>query len=87
MCLAVPAQVLSLDETGHACVDLDGVHHEACVELVPDVRIGDFVIVHAGFAISLIDPQEAEETLELFRQLNRLARAPSTLDQAAEPAL
>lgn len=68
MCLAIPGKVLSLEGTT-AVVDYgDGTTRRADVSLV-DVAVGDYVIVHAGFAIQTVDPHEAEETLHLFRQM------------------
>lgn len=67
MCLAVPAHVIEADGE-FATVDLAGVKMKVCISLVDDVEIGDFVIVHAGFAITKLDLAEAEETLRLFRE-------------------
>lgn len=68
MCLAIPMQVKSM--TGETAVcEIDGVKREASLMLVEDVRVGDFVLVHAGFAMEKLDPAEAETTLALFRQL------------------
>ena len=69
MCLAVPAQVTRLDESGQGAVDYMGSEVRANFSLVPQVRRGDWVIIHAGFAISVLDEAEARETLELFREL------------------
>lgn len=67
MCLAVPAEIKSIE--GHnATVDYGGVSRTANISLV-DVKVGDFVIVHAGYAIQVLDRVEAEKTLEIFRQL------------------
>ncbi len=67
MCLAVPAEVKSIE--GHtATVDYGGVSRTANISLV-DAKIGDFVIVHAGYAIQVMDREEAEKTLDLFREL------------------
>ncbi|MCU0852872.1 MAG: HypC/HybG/HupF family hydrogenase formation chaperone [Thermoplasmata archaeon] len=67
MCLAVPAEVKSID--GHmATVDYGGVKRQANISLV-EAKVGDFVIVHAGYAIQVMDREEAEKTLDLFRQL------------------
>ncbi len=67
MCLAVPAEVKSVD--GHmATVDYGGVSRTANISLV-EAKVGDFVIVHAGYAIQVMDRQEAEKTLEMFREL------------------
>ena len=73
MCLAVPAEIKSIE--GHnATVDYGGVSRTANISLV-EAKVGDFVIVHAGYAIQVLDREEAEKTLELFRQL--LAQEPS----------
>ena len=50
-----------------------GVTREAALRLVPDAQVGDYVLVHAGFGIQVIDPEEARETIELFKQLPELA--------------
>jgi hydrogenase expression/formation protein HypC len=70
VCLAIPGKIVSLDaKTGHAQVDYgDGTARTVNVSLV-DVRIGDYVLVHAGFAIQVMDRKEAEETLALFREM------------------
>ena len=67
MCLAVPAEVKSIDGV-MANVDFGGVTRTANISLV-DAKVGDFVIVHAGYAIQILDREEAEKTLELFRQM------------------
>ena len=68
MCLAIPGKVLAIDDT-KALIDYgEGTAREADITLV-DPTVGDYVIVHAGFAIQIVDPQEAEETLQLFREL------------------
>jgi len=67
MCLAVPAEIKSIDGQT-ATVDYGGVTRTANISLV-EVRVGDYVIVHAGYAIQVLDKEEAEKTLELFREL------------------
>jgi len=67
MCLAVPAEVKSIDGQT-ATVDYGGVTRTANVSLV-EAKVGDYVIVHAGYAIQVIDKEEAEKTLELFREM------------------
>ncbi len=71
MCLAVPARVVELvDETNQiAKVDIGGVRRNISVALLEDVKVGDWVLVHVGFAIQKIDEEEAEQTLALLRQL------------------
>ena len=69
MCLAVPAKIISLGNDDKALVDLGGVQKEISVKLLDNVTEGDYVLVHAGFALSKMDETEAEETLELFVDL------------------
>lgn len=69
MCLALPALVVQLCDDDQAVVDLGGVRKQVSVALVPEARLGDYVIVHVGHAIGLIDPEEAERTLALFGEL------------------
>jgi len=75
MCLAIPMQVTSIAGETALC-EIDGVKREASLMLVEDVRVGDFVLIHAGFAMEKLDPTEAETTLALFRQL--IAAEPET---------
>ena len=70
MCLAIPAQVIELRDGDLAVVDLAGVKKEISLSLVEDVVIGDYVIVHVGFALNKLDPEEAAETLALFAQMD-----------------
>jgi len=66
MCLAVPSEVVSISEN-MGIVDVDGVRREVSLLLLDDIKIGDYVIVHAGFAINKIDESEARETLKIIR--------------------
>ncbi len=79
MCLAVPSQIVSIDETGLAQVSVMGVQRPCSVRLVPDAQVGDFVLVHAGFAIQRIEEQDARETLALLEQM------PDLLGDELEP--
>lgn len=72
MCLAIPARVIELRDGGNALVDLGGIRKEISLALVPHARIDDYVIVHVGYALGLIDPEEAQRTLEMFEELDRL---------------
>ena len=75
MCLAVPGQVLEIEErdgTRFAQVDFGGVTKEVCLEYVPDLQVGEYTIVHVGFALQRLDEESAQETLDLFRQLGEL---------------
>ena len=67
MCLAVPARVVEV-EGNRAMVELGGLLREASIMLVPDAVVGDYVLLHAGFAIQKIDEQEAQETLRLLAE-------------------
>ena len=69
MCLAIPALVVALTDDQTALVDLGGVRKPVSVALVPQAREGDYVIVHVGHAIGLVDPEEAARTLALFGEL------------------
>lgn len=69
MCLAIPALVVTLNDDQTALVDLGGVRKPVSVALVPQAREGDYVIVHVGHAIGLVDPEEAARTLALFGEL------------------
>lgn len=70
MCLAVPAQIIAItqDQTT-ATVQLSGVQVEVSLALVEDVIVGDYVLIHVGFALQKIDPEEAEATLALFAEV------------------
>jgi hydrogenase expression/formation protein HypC len=68
MCLGIPAQVMELAESV-AVVEVGGVRRQVSVELLDDVATGDWVIIHAGFAIQKLDPEEAEKTLQLFKEI------------------
>ena len=73
MCLAVPGKVLNIDEDGRAVVDMLGAQREVSLRLVPDAHVNDYVLVHAGFGIQVIDAHEARETIELVKQLGEFA--------------
>ena len=75
MCLAVPGRVLSVDQqdgTTMAQVDFGGVRKEVCLAYIPDVAIGEYVIVHVGFAIQRLDEKSAQQTLANFEKLGIL---------------
>ncbi|NLF18935.1 MAG: HypC/HybG/HupF family hydrogenase formation chaperone [Lentisphaerae bacterium] len=69
MCLAIPAKVVALNEGDMASVEIGGVKKNISVSLVEGVQVGDYVIVHTGFALSKLDPDEAEKTIELFAEI------------------
>lgn len=75
MCLALPGQVVELRVDGRVLfgtVDFDGTRREVCFASTPDVTVGDYVIVHVGFAIAKVDEASALETLTMFRDLGLL---------------
>lgn len=75
MCLGIPGKVIEISDEGPlkmARVDFGGVRKEACLAYVPEVQLGDYVIVHVGFAISQVDEEEALRTLELLRMIDEL---------------
>ncbi|MEU6890241.1 HypC/HybG/HupF family hydrogenase formation chaperone [Streptomyces sp. NPDC046557] len=75
MCLAVPGRVLEIAEengTRMATVDFGGVVKEVCLEYLPDLQVGEYAIVHVGFALQRLDEESARQTLELFAQLGML---------------
>jgi len=67
MCLAIPSRITKI-QNNMATIDVEGVQREASLLLLEDARIGDYVIVHAGFAISKLDEAAAQETLDLLRE-------------------
>jgi hydrogenase expression/formation protein HypC len=71
MCLALPARIFSLLDAEQAVVDLGGVRKTISIALVPEARVGDYVIVHVGHAIGTLDEDEAQATLALFAELAR----------------
>ncbi|OBY49188.1 HypC/HybG/HupF family hydrogenase formation chaperone [Pseudomonas nitroreducens] len=71
MCLAIPARVVELRDNDQALVDLGGIRKEISLALVNGAQLGDYVIVHVGYALGLIDPEEAQRTLELFNELGQ----------------
>lgn len=70
MCLAIPAEVTKLLSDEMAVASIDGVSKEVSVALIEDLAVGDYVIIHVGYALTKIDPDEARRTLELMRELS-----------------
>ncbi len=69
MCLAIPSLIKSI-KGQQAEVDIEGVRREVSLQLTPEAKVGDYVLLHTGYATSIIDPAEAEETLKLLRQMS-----------------
>jgi len=75
MCLAVPGRIIRLetrDDTIMAEVDFGGVRKDVCLEYIPDATVGEYVIVHVGFAIQRLDEESAKQTLETFERMGVL---------------
>jgi hydrogenase expression/formation protein HypC len=75
MCLAVPGKIVEIKESEGlqmAKVDFGGIFREACLDYVPEAKVGDYCVIHVGFAISLLSEQEAMETLELLKQISNI---------------
>jgi len=81
MCLAIPVRVVELLGDATALIDLDGIRKEISLALVDGVQVGDYVILHVGYALTRLDPDEAERTLALFAELPKSPAA--TQGQAA----
>ena len=73
MCLAIPMKIASLNEDRMATVDVLGGTREISLDLTPQAQVGDYVLVHAGFAIEVVDEQYAQETLDLIKEFPELA--------------
>ena len=73
MCLAIPAQVKSIDEDNLATVDILGVTRKVALDLTPSAEVGSFVLIHAGFAIEVVSEEAARETLDLIKEFPELA--------------
>ncbi len=71
MCLALPARIVEVLDAETAIVDLGGVRKQISIALVPEAQVGDYVIVHVGYALGRLDEAEAQATLALFAELAR----------------
>jgi len=75
MCLGIPGKVIELYESSGmkmAKVDFGGVVKEACMEYLPEIKLGDYTIIHVGFGISILNESEAAETMEMLKQIDAL---------------
>lgn len=87
MCLAIPGQVLEVFEANGARmgrVDFGGITKEVCLAYVPEAVVGDYAIVHAGFALSRVDEQQALQSLAAFRELGLLEEELVAAEDASE---
>jgi hydrogenase expression/formation protein HypC len=73
MCLAIPGKIVSIDESNNelkmAKVNFGGVMKDICIQWLDDVHVGDYVLAHVGFALNKIDQKDAEETIEILKQM------------------
>ena len=69
MCLGIPVKINELKDNGMAVAEIGGVKREISVQLLEDIKVGDYVLLHAGFGIQIIDEKEAFETLALLREM------------------
>ena len=77
MCLGIPGKIVEkfeIEGRQMGKVDFCGVIKETCLDFVPEAKVGDYCIIHVGFALNILDEQEAMETLDLFRQMDELAQ-------------
>lgn len=77
MCLAIPGQIVSILEDGHlglrrGRVDFSGIRKDVCLDYTPEARLGDYVLVHVGFALTVVDEAEAYRVFEALRELDQL---------------
>ena len=76
MCLAIPMQITELMDDGMARVSAMGTQRDVALDLTPEAQVGDYVLIHAGFAIEVVDEQYAAETLELIKTMAELVDDP-----------
>ena len=78
MCLGVPGRIIEIYKSGDlpmGKIDFGGVVREACLAYIPEAKVGDYTVIHVGFALHIIDEDEAKETLELLNQLAQAGEA------------
>jgi len=90
MCLAVPGKIMSVhqNESGlrMAKVNFAGVGKDVCLEWLPDAQVGEYVLVHVGFALSKVDEQDAEATLQILRDMGELSELENGEPNRARPS-
>jgi len=73
MCLAIPGKINQINDNNLATIDILGVTREVSIDLTPKAKVGDFVLIHAGFAIEIVSEEFAQETIDLIKQFPELA--------------
>ncbi|MDZ4180592.1 MAG: HypC/HybG/HupF family hydrogenase formation chaperone [Coriobacteriia bacterium] len=81
MCLAIPAQITTIGELNMAEVDILGVTRHVSLDIVTDAKVGDWVLVHAGFAIQIVDEEYATETLQILKDINVVDMEPEPVTE------
>lgn len=71
MCVAIPAQIVTVYDDHRALVNIGGIEREISIALLDQVEVGEFVIVHVGYALAKLDQQEAKKTLQLFESMTQ----------------
>ncbi len=72
MCLGIPGKIIEIDASSGlrmAKIDFDGVVRQACIEAIPEANVGDYTIIHAGYALNILSEAEAKETLDLLTEI------------------
>lgn len=82
MCLAIPMQIIEVNEDGMAHVSAMGAERDIALDLTPQAQKGDYVLVHAGFAIEVVDEQYAQETLDLIQEMADMIDDPLIAEKA-----
>jgi len=89
MCLGVPGKIVEIYDSGDlrmGKIDFGGVTREACLDFVPEAQLGDYTIIHVGFAISLLSEKEAQQTLDLLREISNVEEELGLESPAKGPA-
>jgi len=86
MCLAIPGKIVSIVEDGHlglrrGRVDFSGIRKDVCLDYTPEARVGDYVLVHVGFALAVVDEAEAYRVFEALRELDQLDELKESVTQ------
>lgn len=84
MCLGIPGKIIEIENSvgmRMAKIDFGGVIRSACIEAIPEAKVGDYTIIHAGFALNILSEEEAHETLSLLQEITDLNEELNTHDQ------
>ena len=84
MCLAIPMEIIELKDNNIATVSVTGATRDVALDLTPDAKLGDYVLVHAGFSIQIVSPEDAAETLKVVQEMIEMVDDPLLNPAAAE---